>query len=221
MEQMIKNQKESIVELEAKIAANMDEIKKVYTSLHVRYRYAINTNNIYQSISFSLISSQHNLSLHNAQPHTHTPTHTPHTSTHTQVNDLFQDTQQSLEETSQQLSEASKCLETTREHLSKTVDDLHTTRLERDEKEFLVTEHVKSEGTLLEEAAHVSSFVSVSTVYNIEASMQCNNRTSYSACNIMLSTCTCTCTTSKGLLSTTAADDHCPRISRRYSRSTF
>ena len=29
MEQMIKSQKESIAELEAKIAANMDEIKKV------------------------------------------------------------------------------------------------------------------------------------------------------------------------------------------------
>ena len=73
-----------------------------------------------------------------------------------QVNELFQDTRRSLEETSQQLSVTSDHLATTREHLARTAQELHVTKQERDENEFLVTEHVRSEHNLLGEAETVS-----------------------------------------------------------------
>lgn len=74
------------------------------------------------------------------------------------MTNLFQDSQRSLEETSENLSVTNKHLESTREDFAKTVDDLHTTRLERDENGFIISEHVKSEDTLLGEASQVTLF---------------------------------------------------------------
>ena len=72
------------------------------------------------------------------------------------MNELFQDSQRSLEETSQQLLVTRDYLATTREHLTQTAQELHVTKRDRDEKEFLVTEHVKAEQSLLGEAKTVS-----------------------------------------------------------------
>ncbi len=76
-----------------------------------------------------------------------------------QVKELFQESQSSLEETSQQLSATSSHLSTTREHLALTAQQLHVTKQDRDEIEFLVSEHVKSEQTLLNQAETVSQVV--------------------------------------------------------------
>ena len=73
-----------------------------------------------------------------------------------QVNELFQDTQRSLDETNQQLSVTSDHLATTREHLARTAQELHVTKQEKDENEFLVSEHIRSEQNLLGEAETVS-----------------------------------------------------------------
>ncbi len=69
---------------------------------------------------------------------------------------MFQETQYSLADTSEQLSVTSGHLATTREFLAKTAQELHVTKQERDENEFLVSEHVVSEQNLLGQADTVS-----------------------------------------------------------------
>ncbi len=75
------------------------------------------------------------------------------------MKELFQESQSSLEETSQQLSVTSSHLSTTREHLTLTAQQLHMTKQDRDEVGFLVSEHVKSEQSLLNQAETVSQVV--------------------------------------------------------------
>ena len=72
-----------------------------------------------------------------------------------QLNDLFTSSQQDLEATSQQLEQTTANLAATTDQLCDTRKDLRQTRVERDERGFLVDEHVRSEQALLGEAGQV------------------------------------------------------------------
>ena len=65
------------------------------------------------------------------------------------------DSQQQLESTTEQLETTTVALTTTKEQLVETHQDLTQTIVERDERSFLVDEHVRSEEALLGEAEQV------------------------------------------------------------------
>lgn len=71
------------------------------------------------------------------------------------MNELFADSQRVLEETSQELSVTKEKLCSTRMDLATTKQDLHLTKQERDEKEFLVEEHARTEVNLHKNATQV------------------------------------------------------------------
>jgi len=64
-----------------------------------------------------------------------------------------------LEATSQRLQATSESLASTQDQLAVSRADLHQTRKERDEKDFLVEEHLRTEQTLLREAEEVRAHV--------------------------------------------------------------
>jgi len=76
-----------------------------------------------------------------------------------QLNELFSSSQQELEATSQRLQATSESLASTQDQLAVSRADLHQTRKERDEKDFLVEEHLRTEQTLLREAEEVRAHV--------------------------------------------------------------
>ncbi len=65
-----------------------------------------------------------------------------------QLNELFSLTKEKLEETEETLEHTSKKLEDTKERLI-------TTRVDRDEQKFLVSQHVKGEAKLHSQASQV------------------------------------------------------------------
>ena len=69
---------------------------------------------------------------------------------------MFSSSQQELEATSQQLQATSESLASTHNQLVVSRTDLYKTRKERDEKDFLVEEHLRTEQTLLREAEEVN-----------------------------------------------------------------
>ena len=69
--------------------------------------------------------------------------------------ELFTDSQQALDERSAQLRVTSENLASTKVVLTETQQDLTTTTMQREEKKYLVEEHVKTEGLLLQEAEQV------------------------------------------------------------------
>lgn len=73
--------------------------------------------------------------------------------------------QQDLEERSAQLSETSRNLTSTRLTLTSTRKDLFATTKEKEERGFLVQEHVKTEKVLLDEAQQVGLLVVVDGTY--------------------------------------------------------
>ena len=79
-----------------------------------------------------------------------------HSLTSVQLNALFSDSQRELEATSQQLQSTTESLVATQDQLAVTQTNLHKTREDRDEKGFLVEEHVRNEQTLLTEAEEVN-----------------------------------------------------------------
>lgn len=74
---------------------------------------------------------------------------------------MFSDSQRELEVTSQQLQSTTESLVSTQDQLAVTQANLYKTREDRDEKGFLVEEHVRNEQTLLTEAEEVN-------IYNIQ-----------------------------------------------------
>ena len=79
-----------------------------------------------------------------------------HSLTSVQLNALFSDSQRELEATSQQLQSTTESLVATQDQLAVTQTNLHKTREDRDEKGFLVEEHVRNEQTLITEAEEVN-----------------------------------------------------------------
>ena len=68
---------------------------------------------------------------------------------------MFAETQQDLEEKTAKLSATSQNLTSTRIALTTTRQDLFHTTKEKEERGFLVEEHVKTEKVLLDEAQQV------------------------------------------------------------------
>lgn len=81
-----------------------------------------------------------------------------HSLTSVQLNALFSDSQRELEATSQQLQSTTESLVATQDQLAVTQTNLHKTREDRDEKGFLVEEHVRNEQTLITEAEEVKRY---------------------------------------------------------------
>ena len=73
-----------------------------------------------------------------------------------QLNVLFASSQQELEATSQQLEQTTVNLAATTDQLCDTQKNLQQARVERDERGFLVDEHVRNEQALLGEAGQVN-----------------------------------------------------------------
>ena len=71
------------------------------------------------------------------------------------MNELFGETKQELEETTEKLVCTEKSLENTKNTLNKTRCVLHHTRQDRDEQQYLVSEHVKTEKSLHSQAVQV------------------------------------------------------------------
>lgn len=69
---------------------------------------------------------------------------------------MFAETQQDLEETAAQLSETTQNLAHTRIALTTTRQDLFHTTKEKEERGFLIQEHVKTEKVLRDEAQQVN-----------------------------------------------------------------
>ena len=78
-----------------------------------------------------------------------------------QLNALFSDSQRELEATSQQLQSTAESLVSTQGQLAETQANLHKTREERDEKSFLVEEHIRNEQTLFTEAEEVNNYTNL------------------------------------------------------------
>ena len=76
------------------------------------------------------------------------------------------DTKAKLEDTSQQLQATSHNLVQTKVQLASTEVSLQQTQEERDEKEYLVSRHVKSEKVLLDEAQQVFMQLPIIVSYN-------------------------------------------------------
>lgn len=87
----------------------------------------------------------------NTSPHIHDP----------QLNKMFEYTSEELKQTNQQLEETNLALSTTQTKLTQSQQNLRKTKLEKQQKEFLIQQHVKTEQMLLDEAGKVH----VSTTY--------------------------------------------------------
>ncbi|XP_046563790.1 kinesin-like protein KIF11-B [Haliotis rubra] len=81
----------------------------------------------------------------------------------TSLSELFTDTKKELEETSEQLTVTTKNLEETTVTLQETQVNLKHTTQDRDEQQFLVGEHVKTEDLLYTEATELLSTAESST----------------------------------------------------------
>ena len=77
---------------------------------------------------------------------------------HVQLQDLFTETQEELTTTKEELTQTCQTLEETETTLKTTKSNLYRTRKDRDEQKHLVTQHVKTETKLYEQAAQVLAF---------------------------------------------------------------